>query len=204
MARSGLQHILDRGPRRRGRPALPQAERYPDVHANLNEPGDIYSAYVERYGVLVPVVDAMPRARSIGNLAYLVSVNSGGFVGSSRPRSGYARRSQIYGFRGELLACIPESGESVISTWVDGERLRDARTAIGHSGYSDNTLVQLRADLFAPEYAEAGRYPSNAFAGRVLEDPQECREIASKPVAVLVDKGVLVAPAASMSSSGAD
>lgn len=139
--------------------------------------------------------DAMRRARAIENVSYFISVNSGAFLGSQRPRSGYAGRSQAYGPTGEVLAMIPEAGEAVSVCTVDIDRLRIQRAGATASGHTANTLATLRSDLFAEIYTEAGRYPNDAFADRLLSAPSECREIAAKIVDDLVAKEILVRPA---------
>lgn len=138
--------------------------------------------------------DALRRARAVENVVYFLSTNAGAFLGSNRPRSGYAGRSQAYGPMGEPLMFVPESGEAIVTVTVDPDRLRLLRAGTGSGGHSHNTMAQIRSDLFAPYYASAKRFPNNAFLDRPIEAVADARAIAQTVIDRLVADGLQVLP----------
>ncbi|GAA0928092.1 nitrilase-related carbon-nitrogen hydrolase [Nonomuraea longicatena] len=89
------------------------------------------------------------RARSVENLAYVVSANSGGLTGIAIPADSTNGGSEVIDFSGRLLAQAGP-GESIIAAAeLDVSALRRSRLRPGMG----NLLARVKPGLWAAEYA---------------------------------------------------
>ncbi len=105
------------------------------------------------------------QARAIENMAYVVSANSAGIIGSSLPSGTTDGSSKVVDPRGIVLA-EAAYGESIVANAdIDLAALREfrQRPAIG------NLLARQRVELYAESYARHSVYPP----GTLLSQPAE-------------------------------
>lgn len=105
------------------------------------------------------------QARAIENMAYVVSANSAGIVGSSIPANTTDGGSSIIDPKGLILAKAG-SGESLVANAdIDLAALREFRQRPSAS----NLLARQRTELYAGSYAKHTAYPP----GTLLSQPAE-------------------------------
>jgi predicted amidohydrolase len=138
--------------------------------------------------------DALRQARAYENLAYLLSTNAGAYYGSHRPTAGYRGHTMLVGPSGRVESIAEGSGELVVTGSIDIENLRYERTRKPGSGHVFNALVEMRADVFAPIYAAANRWPNDGWADRKLQSTDETRALASQIIDRLIAERKLIAP----------
>jgi hypothetical protein len=95
---------------------------------------------------------------------------------------------------GEMLGEPSGTGECVITAVVDIDRLRMQRTAKPESGHVWNSLVSLRADLFADVYKNAKRWPNDGWRDRKIASTVETRALAASIIDDLLERKLLIAP----------
>ncbi len=138
--------------------------------------------------------EALRQARAYENMCYLLSTNAGAFVGSHRPTMGYRGRTQLVGPTGRVESIAQGSGEAVVTGTIDIRTLRYERTRKPRSGHVFNSLVELRAQLFADVYAREERWPNDAWKDKKLQSTEETRAIASTIIDRLVAGRKLILP----------
>lgn len=148
----------------------------------------------EPYAPEGPTWDALRRARAYENFCYLLSTNCGAFIGSNRPAAGYRGASQVISPMGDILGEVAGQGEAVITATIDIDRLRMQRTAKPESGHVWNSLVSLRADLFATIYKNANRWPNDGFAETPIQSTFETRKLAGEIIEDLIERKLLIRP----------
>ena len=114
----------------------------------------------------LPTAKAIAKqARAIENMAYVVSANSAGLVGSSLPGNTIDGGSSIIDPKGLILAKAG-SGESLVANAdIDLAALREFRQRPSAS----NLLARQRTELYAGSYAKHSAYPP----GTLLSQPAE-------------------------------
>ncbi|TDQ01508.1 nitrilase-related carbon-nitrogen hydrolase [Labedaea rhizosphaerae] len=136
--------------------------------------------------------DIFRRSRAYENLAYFLSCCAGAFVGSDRPRNGYRGHSQIIDHLGNQVSVAAGSGEAVCVGTIDVDAIREIRTKKPtESGHEWNQLVELRTDLFAEVYRQAGRWPNDGWKDSLLRSTKETRQLAREIIDKLVGTGKL-------------
>ena len=105
--------------------------------------------------------DIAKRARAVENLAYLVSANTGGFLGSDLPEHSTDGMSKIVGFLGEVHVEAGYGESSVACAEIDIAALRRYRRRPGMA----NLLSRQRLEIFAPVYGGAPIHPANGLIG---------------------------------------
>lgn len=110
---------------------------------------------------------AVRRTRAFENVAYLVSANFGPLAGQAPEMTG-RWPSEICDYEGRVLAASDGDGETAVSATIDLDGLRAHRAKPLR-----NWLVQLQAELHAPEYAAAQLWPLSRWEDRPLEDVRE-------------------------------
>lgn len=105
--------------------------------------------------------DIAKRARALENLAYLVSANSGGFVGTDLPDRSTDGMSKIVDFLGEVRVEAGFGESSVACAEIDLAALRRYRRRPGMG----NLLARQRLELFAPVYGGPPVHPANGLMG---------------------------------------
>ncbi|AKD54621.1 nitrilase-related carbon-nitrogen hydrolase [Spirosoma radiotolerans] len=111
------------------------------------------------------------QARAIENMAYVVSANSAGVVGSSLPAGTTDGHSKLIDPKGVVLA-EAAYGESIVANAdIDLAALREfrQRPAIG------NQLARQRLELYTESYAKHTIYPPNALLSQPAERSQFMR-----------------------------
>jgi predicted amidohydrolase len=99
------------------------------------------------------------QARAIENLAYLVSANSAGIVGTDFPAYSTDGSSKIIQYDGLVLAEAAAGESMVANAYIDLAALRHYRQQPGMS----NLISRQRNALFADLYAEKEFYPANTY-----------------------------------------
>ena len=126
------------------------------------------------------------RARAIENLAYVVSANSAGIVGTAIPSQSTDGMSTVIDYKGNVLIEAGFGESMVANAVVDVRALREWRQRPGMS----NLLARQRTELFAASYAGTQIYPSNT-----LLDVEPSRghflEVQKNTIANLLAKGIL-------------
>lgn len=133
--------------------------------------------------------DILRRARAIENIAYLACPNAGAYLESGLPVAGYRGKSQLIDFEGNIVAMIDAPGEAVVRGRIDIEAVRHRRAKLMH-----NFLLQVRSDLYAREYARAGRWPNDLWLEQPIQDREEARVVGAKLHAKLTEQGYFVRP----------
>jgi predicted amidohydrolase len=105
--------------------------------------------------------DVAKRARAAENLAYVVSANSGGFVGTDLPEHSTDGMSKIVDYLGEVRVEAGYGESSVACAEIDLAALRRYRLRPGMG----NLLARQRLELFAPVYGGAPVHPANGLLG---------------------------------------
>lgn len=138
--------------------------------------------------------DALRQARAYENMCYFLSVNAGAFLGSNRPKMGYRGKTMIVSPLGRIESVANAPGEAVITGTLDIDALRMERTRKPDAGHVFNSLVELRADLFVPEYQKANRWPNDRWSGKLLQNTTETRAVATEIIDRLIADGKLLPP----------
>jgi len=105
--------------------------------------------------------DIAKRARALENLAYVVSANSGGFVGTDLPEHSTDGMSKIVDYLGEVRVEAGYGESSVACAEIDLAALRRYRRRPGMG----NLLARQRLEIFAPIYGGAPIHPANGLIG---------------------------------------
>jgi len=105
--------------------------------------------------------DIAKRARAAENLCYLVSANSGGFVGADLPERSTDGMSKIVDYLGEVRVEAGYGESAVACAEIDLAALRRYRRRPGMR----NLLSRQRLELFAPIYGGAPVHPANGLIG---------------------------------------
>ena len=125
--------------------------------------------------------------RAFDNAAYFVSVNNGATLGSSRPTNRQrAFSTNVIDYQGEIIAECENEGESVIHAEIELESLRRHR-----SNANRNPLVTSRFGTYGSVYRSFEGWPKNVFLDRPLRGHHEAKEIATKSLEGLYERGVL-------------
>jgi len=105
--------------------------------------------------------DIAKRARALENLAYVVSANTGGFVGADLPEHSTDGMSKIVDYLGEVRIEAGYGESSVACAEIDIAALRRYRRRPGMA----NMLSRQRLELFAPVYGGPPVHPANGLLG---------------------------------------
>ena len=138
--------------------------------------------------------DALRQARAYENMCYLLSCNAGAFIGSNRPKMGYRGKSMVVSPLGRIESIADAPGEAVVTSTIDIEAVRQERTRKPDAGHVFNSLVELRADLFAPIYQNAKRWPNDGWARRKIKTTAETRAVATEIIDRLIAEQKLIPP----------
>ena len=92
----------------------------------------------------------------------------------------------------ESIATAP--GEAVVTGTLDIDALRSNRTRKPEAGHVFNSLIELRNELFAPVYQQAGRWPNDHWASNKLQTTAETRAVATGIIDRLVAQDNLTPP----------
>lgn len=99
------------------------------------------------------------RARAFENIAYVVSANTAGIIGSTMPTASADGNSMVVDYKGKVLA-ESNAGETFTAfADMDLGALRAARRKPGMMNY----LARQRTELFAPIYAETTVQPADSL-----------------------------------------
>ena len=146
----------------------------------------------EPYMAVDPIWQMQKQTRAYENLAYLVSTNVGGFLGTHRPEFFSHGQSVVVGYDGRIIAETRGPGESVIRGMIDLEALRDDRTQIQANIL--NPLYQLRAQMYGAVYTQAHAFPNDYWAGKPIENPAEATSLGRRILNDLLQAGLIVPP----------
>jgi predicted amidohydrolase len=125
-------------------------------------------------------------ARSIENMAYVVSANSAGMADSPIPFASTDGVSQIVNYEGMKL-CEAGYGESMVANAsIHLEALRHARSRVGMS----NFIARQRFELYAKSYMENSFYPVNNLLDKQATRPHFI-ETQKAVIDKLKEKGVI-------------
>jgi predicted amidohydrolase len=127
-----------------------------------------------------PVWEDMRRARSYENVAYFVSVNNGGLLGSGAPRARSRGHSEILSYEGKPLATADSAGEVALHALISLPQLRFRRTQVRM-----NFPAQSKIKMYGPTYRKANRIQNNLWASRPLESPDEGPQVVRNVIADL-------------------
>ena len=109
--------------------------------------------------------DIAKRARAIENLAYVVSANSAGIIGTDIPASATDGGSQVLDYTGHLLAEAGPGETLAAYAEIDLDALRRYRRRPGMF----NILSRQRFELYAESYAKHSFYPANTLLDKEAE-----------------------------------
>lgn len=111
---------------------------------------------------LVAQKNAVKMARALENMAYVVSANSAGVLGSPVPANTTDGGSVIIDPKGIVLAQAGYGESLVANADIDLAALREfrQRPAVG------NLLARQRFELYAESYANYSQYPPNTLLGQ--------------------------------------
>ncbi|GAB4025035.1 nitrilase-related carbon-nitrogen hydrolase [Spirosoma gilvum] len=140
---------------------------YPEVARCLTMQGaEVLIHSSSEFSSPLPTPKAIAKqARAIENMAYVVSANSAGLVGSSIPGNTINGGSSIIDPKGMILAQAG-SGESLVANAdIDLAALREFRQRPSAS----NLLARNRTELYAESYTKHTTYPP----GTLLSQPAE-------------------------------
>jgi predicted amidohydrolase len=164
----------------------------------------------EPYGAHRQAWEQARRTRAYENLVYLISANHGMYAapvrdgrflddgsglfeervrGEVAPLFRSHGESEIVDYQGRVLAVINGPGEALITAPIDIEALR-LRRAQARS----NFLAQLRADVYAPFYAQAEACPINHWLERPIHDRREGAELTRSVIRRFQERGTYVPP----------
>lgn len=96
-------------------------------------------------------------ARSIENMAYVVSANSAGIANTDIPTASTDGASKIVNYDGIVLAEAGYGESMVANATLDLDALRASRNRPGMS----NFILRQRTELYARSYADHSFYPAN-------------------------------------------
>ncbi|MEM3112285.1 MAG: nitrilase-related carbon-nitrogen hydrolase [Candidatus Anstonellales archaeon] len=132
------------------------------------------------------VKDAAAICRAVENVAYVISANSGGILGTPIPSSSASGGSKIVDYRGVILA-ETGIGESMTAFCeIDLRGLRQYRRRVG----MENLLSRQRLDIYAENYQRCVIYPKNTLLNKI-PDPSHYVETQEKVIKRLVDLGII-------------
>lgn len=112
------------------------------------------------------------QARASENMAYLVSANSAGIVGTPIPAASTDGGSVVVGFDGSVLAQAGPGESMVANADIDLGALRADRARPG----MDNVLSRLRPEVIELAYAGMRGWPADALRGKDFTGPQMLRD----------------------------
>ncbi len=126
------------------------------------------------------------RARAIENLAYVVSANSAGIVGTAIPSQSTDGMSTLIDYKGNILIEAGFGESMVANAAIDLRGLRDFRQRPGMS----NLLARQRTELFAASYADTQIYPCDTLLGTEVSRAHFL-EVQKYTIANLLAKGII-------------
>ena len=98
--------------------------------------------------LVMPWCQSAMRVRSLENGVYAVTANRVGVEErAGRPRLRFTGRSQITDPRGEVVACAPDEGESLVTAVADPALARDKRLPAGNDLFRDRRPEWYRTTL---------------------------------------------------------
>ncbi|MBY0422840.1 MAG: hypothetical protein K2Q06_11095 [Parvularculaceae bacterium] len=116
--------------------------------------------------------DIAKRARALENIAYVVSANSGGLVGTSVPANSTDLMSKVVDFKGAVMAEAGPGETMNANAILDLAALREARKKTGMS----NFLSRLPLTAFRGGYAKDFAPPNRTPDGRMIERADAIRQ----------------------------
>jgi predicted amidohydrolase len=131
--------------------------------------------------------DVMKRARAIENMAYLISANTAGVVGTPLPSASADAMSKVVDWQGKVLG-EAESGESVAAhAVIDLPALRDFRRRSGMA----NLLSRQPFAAYEKAYTDKEFAPPNAMAEGGMLSQAEVIQAQRRVIERLMKDGVL-------------
>ena len=107
---------------------------------------------------------------------------------------GYRGKTMLVSPLGRIESVAEAPGEAVVTGTIDIDGLRLERTRKPEAGHVFNSLVELRADLFAPNYERAKRWPNDGWLSRKIETTAETRAVATEIIERLIAEKKLLPP----------
>lgn len=134
---------------------------YPEIARCMALKGaEVFLHNTSEVGALTPTPKNIAKlARSIENMAYVISANSAGITGYSIPASSTDGHSQIVQYEGIKLIEAGFGESMVANATIHIDALRHHRNRPGMANY----LSRLRMELFATTYQQS-IYPANSLA----------------------------------------
>jgi predicted amidohydrolase len=99
------------------------------------------------------------QARAIENMAYVISANSAGIVGTDFPSNSTDGHSKIINYEGNIMVESGQGETMVANATIDIDALRAHRRRPGMANY----ISRQRNELFAESYLNHTFYPSNLW-----------------------------------------
>lgn len=143
----------------------------------------------ETHGPVPSAKDICKQARAIENLAYVISANTAGILGTPIAAESADGGSRIIDYRGRILA-MAGVGESLnANAEIHIQNLRDARRQTG----MQNLVARQRYEQYAGCYAAAEGVSQNRFAerGHTVADRQALLQLQRDAISRLEAKGIL-------------
>ena len=126
-------------------------------------------------------------ARSIENMAYVVSANSAGIADIDIPFSSTDGGSKVINYEGLVLA-EASPGESIVAhATVDLEALWHHRQRVAMSNY----IARQRFELYADSYAQHRFYPPNSISKNPDFSKKDFVGIQAKVIQKLSDDAII-------------
>jgi predicted amidohydrolase len=126
-------------------------------------------------------------ARAFENLAFTVSANSAGIVGTPIPSQSTDGMSCVVDYRGITLVQAGFGESMVAHASIDLAALRAYRRRPGMG----NLLARQRRGLFADVYAKGGQAPANTLDGTIEPNKAHFRTAQQSVIATLSEQGLI-------------
>jgi predicted amidohydrolase len=130
--------------------------------------------------------DISKRARALENLAYVVSANSGGLVGTGVPAQSTDLMSKIVDFKGQVMAEAGPGETMNANAVIDLGALRETRRKTGMS----NFLSRLPLAAFREGYEREAAPPNRTPDGKMIDRADAIRQ-QQAVIDRMLKKGVL-------------
>ena len=135
----------------------------------------------EANGPMAETLDQVRRTRAYENFVYLASANAGALSGRFSAAHATRGRSTVVNYLGNVDSAIDGTGESILVSTIDLERLRRRRTEVFM-----NYPAQVKSELFGKEFAKQVFMPNDTGPGT--------RAAAEAAIRRLQNEGIFVPP----------
>lgn len=136
------------------------------------------------------VYKAAKQTRAWENACYLISVNGGLTLNSSRPVFRQGGASRIIDYQGRIMAEADVPGECVVSSLLDIELLREFRAAGGY-----NYLMYNRLDLYKQIFERFHLWPNDSYGASANTDRERAQKLRLSVRDSLIRQGIITPPA---------